>query len=426
MLASVLRVKIGMQTDQRRGLSSGAGILSALLLVNVVNFIDRQLPAILAEHIKRDLHLTDTQLGLLTGLAFALVYGLAALPLAQMSDRGSPRNVLVLAVVFWSGMTGLGAIASNFLTLALTRTGVALGEAASTPSIHVIITRRFPSGLRGRAIGIVSMGAPIGIMLGMALGGWISDVLGWRAALAGGACLGMLVAIGTALAVPDQRGTARDAEGSAVAALIRMPAFRLMLLAMCLYGLSAYSFLAFIAAFLIRVHELSAAQAGLALGLLLGFMGLLGTLIGGWLFDRGVRTRQRRVLWWPSLSLLLAAPATAAALLVNLSLGSVLLLLPFAFAITFYAPALFSAAHLLAGPGREATASSLLMIAAGIVGGTAGPVLTGFFSDALAPALGADALRWALMLVPLFAAGSGVSLLLADGRLRSCLTASRA
>lgn len=170
-------------------------ILLALFLVNVLGQIDRILPFILAESIKRDLALSDTQIGLLTGLAFAVCYTLLSLPLARAADRGSPRFVLVLCVVVWSAMTSLGGLAASFVFLAMTRFGVAFGEAGAMPAGHALIGRLVRPDRRGLAIGLFSMGIPIGTMLGFAAGGAIGDNLGWRVALIGAGALGGLIAL---------------------------------------------------------------------------------------------------------------------------------------------------------------------------------------------------------------------------------------
>ncbi|WP_420140908.1 MFS transporter, partial [Sphingomonas sp.] len=145
-------------------------LLAALFLVSAFCQIDRILPFILAESIKRELQLSDTQIGLLTGLPFALCYALLSLPLARASDRGSPRLVLVTCIAVWSAMTALGGIAASFAFLAFTRFGVALGEAGATPAGHALIARSIGPARRGLGIGIFSMGIPLGTMAGFALG----------------------------------------------------------------------------------------------------------------------------------------------------------------------------------------------------------------------------------------------------------------
>ncbi|WP_245511479.1 MFS transporter [Rhizobium leguminosarum] len=176
-----------------------AAICIVLLLINAFSQIDRILPFILAEKIKADLSLTDTQMGLLTGLAFAVCYALLSLPLARAADRGSPRLVLVSCVLIWSVMTTLGGFAASFMFLALTRFGVAFGEAGAVPAGHALIVRKIGLERRGLAIGLFAMGIPLGTMVGFAAGGAIADVFGWRIVLIGAGAIGILIGLLTIL-----------------------------------------------------------------------------------------------------------------------------------------------------------------------------------------------------------------------------------
>ena len=390
-------------------------VLATLALVNVLNFVDRQLPFILAEPIKRDLEMSDTQLGLLGGLAFAACYSLAALPLARLADRWSARKVLFGAVALWSVMTSVGGIASSFIQLALTRTGVALGEAAATPSAHAIIVRNLPISMRGRAIGLFSMGAPIGTMLGLGLGGWLADAAGWRQALVAAGVSGLVVAVLVAIVIPKD-GMPRAALSAdettfvTVRRLFGLPGFRWMFAGMCLIGMGGYSFLSFSAPYLIRIQGLSMTRAGLLLGIVNGLCGLAGTILGGYIYDRQTHIGTGRQLSWSVGTLLLATPTSLTAYFADGPNLALVLLIPTSFALTYYTSALFGAAHLQAGHGREATASSLLIIGAGLFGGVLGPLAVGSISDLLAPRLGIASLRWGMIIVPL-------SLLLASAAL---------
>ena len=171
------------------------GLLITLLLVSIFSQIDRVLPFILAESIKIDLNLSDTQLGLLTGLAFSICYSLASLPLARIADKGRAKEVLVVCLVLWSAMTTLGGFAYGFALLSISRFGVALGEAGGTPASHTLIVNSIPKKLQGRAIGLYTMGLPLGTMIGFALGGWIGEQFGWRYAFIGAGTFGAFLVI---------------------------------------------------------------------------------------------------------------------------------------------------------------------------------------------------------------------------------------
>jgi len=156
--------------------------LALLTAVYVVNFIDRQILAILIEPIKAELGVSDTAMGFLSGSAFALFYAFAGIPIARWADRGVRRDVIALGLALWSGMTALSGIARSFAQLALARTGVGVGEAACSPAAHSLIADYFPREKRATAMAIYSTGIHAGILLGFVLGGWIREAFGWRAA----------------------------------------------------------------------------------------------------------------------------------------------------------------------------------------------------------------------------------------------------
>ncbi len=157
-------------------------MLALLVLLYVINYIDRQILSVLLEPIKQELEVSDTAMGLLTGLAFALFYTTAGIPIARWADRGSRRKVVVVGVVVWSAMTALSGLARNFVQLALARVGVGIGEATLSPAAHSLISDAFPPERRATALGIYNIGGNVGIMLGFMLGGWIGEAFGWRMA----------------------------------------------------------------------------------------------------------------------------------------------------------------------------------------------------------------------------------------------------
>lgn len=398
--------------------------------MNALSQVDRILPFILAESIRLEFGLSDTQIGLLTGAAFAACYALLSLPLARAADRGSPRIVLVVCIVLWSAMTALGGFAAGFVLLALTRLGVAFGEAGAIPSGHAIIARRIRPERRGLAIGVFSMGIPLGTMLGFVVGGAIGDQFGWRTAMIGAGTVGVLVAL-LALAVigptPPRPASAASPEPFLRSAfgLLTAPGFRWLFAATVAMGFAAAPFYAFSAAFLIRSHGLSATEAGLVFGLLQGAMGIAGAALGGRGFDRAMRRGTGRLLGPPAYLFLIAGLTTAAALQAPSPWLAAALLVPAMLAFAFALPWGFGAAHALAGPGREALASSLLVIAVGLVGPTVGPVLVGMISDAAATAGLPNALALGLLVVPAACVVAGLGYLNANRRIAAVLGGAR-
>ncbi|MAM37698.1 MAG: MFS transporter [Rhodobacteraceae bacterium] len=401
-------------------------VLTTLLLINAFSQIDRILPFILAESIKDELKLTDTEVGLLTGLAFAVCYSLLSLPLARASDRGSPRFVLVTCISLWSAMTAFGGFAASFLLLAITRFGVAFGEAGAVPAGHALIARKIRPERRGLAIGLFAMGIPLGTMVGFAGGGAIGDALGWRTALVGAGAIGGLIALLTYLVLgptPPLERTAANSEPFFASSrrLLGSPAFRWLFVGAVLLGFAAAPFYAFSAPFLIRTHGLSASEVGLAFGLLQGLMGIVGTLLGGRWFDRAVSSGTGKVLGPPAILFLIASVATSAALFVPTAWLSIALLVPAMLSFSFMLPWAFGAAHLVAGEGKQAQASSLVMIGSGLFGPALGPVIVGIVSDAVTSAQMSNGLGFGLLIVPVASVLTGIALLIANPRIAASL-----
>lgn len=401
-------------------------LLVVLLLVSMLCQVDRILPFILAETIKSDLGLSDTQLGLVTGIAFAVCYSLMSLPLARFADRGSPRLVLVGCILVWSAMTSMAGMAASFLFLAITRFGVAFGEAGAVPAGHALIARRIRPELRGMAIGIFSMGIPLGSMVGFAAGGAISDNFGWRAAFFGAGAIGGLLAVLLYLAagrMPPRARSETNAEPffQSSLKLLSSPAFRWLFIGSVIIGFAAAPFYAFAAPFLIRTYGYTASEVGLAFGLLQGSMGIIGTLAGGPGFDRAVRAGGRNLLGPPAILFILASVTTAAALFAPEGWMSIALMVPAMLSFSFMLPWAFGAAHLVAGPGRQAQASSLVMIGSGLFGPALGPVIVGLVSDAAADAQLPNGLGLALLLVPVASILTGIAMLIANRRIAAFL-----
>lgn len=411
-----------------QGVRVGA-VLLTLLLINTISQIDRILPFILAESIKTDLNLTDTQIGLVTGLAFAVCYTLLSLPLARAADRGSPKLVLLGCLLIWSAMTVMGGFAAGFLYLTITRLGVAVGEAGAIPSGHALIARVIRPERRGLAIGLFSMGIPLGTMVGFGAGGALADTLGWRLALIGAGAAGGLVFVLTLLVLPStppQRRAAMAGEPFVASALklLSAPAFHWLFVSALAIGFATTPFYAFSAPFLIRTHGLSASEVGLSFGLLQGAMGVIGTFLGGRGFDRAVRLG-RNVVGGPAVLFLVSAATTTVGLFAPAGWMSVLLFVPAMFSFAFLLPCAFGAAHLVAGSGKQAMASSLVMVGSSLVGPALGPLIVGVVSDAATSAQLPNSLGLGLIIVPIASVLTGVAALIANKRINQLLANER-
>lgn len=324
-------------------------------------------------------------------------------------------------------MTAFGGFAASFMLLALTRFGVAFGEAGAVPAGHALIARKIRPERRGLAIGLFAMGIPLGTMIGFAVGGAIGDTLGWRTALTGAGAVGGLIALLTFLVTgptPSLRPTATNSEPFIESSrrLLTSPAFRWLVIASVFLGFAAAPFYAFSAPFLIRTHGFSASEVGLAFGLLQGLMGIIGTLGGGRWFDRSVSAGTGRVLGPPAILFLISSVTTSAALFAPVGWLSIALLVPGMLCFSFMLPWAFGAAHLVAGEGRQAQASSLVMIGSGLLGPALGPVIVGMASDAATAAQVPNGLGFGLLVVPVASALSGITLLIANRRIAASLS----
>jgi predicted MFS family arabinose efflux permease len=388
-----------------------------LMLVYTLGFVDRKLPFILVEAIKKDLHLSDTQIGLLTGLMFFVVNCLATIPLGAWADRGSRKRIIALCMVIWSTLTAVGGLAQTFWQLALSRGGVAVGEAGCTPASHSMIADYFPPRYRSRAISLYFFGAELGIFLGLGLGGWISDLSSWRMAMflcgAPGVVLTLLLlatvrepARAPHAGAPLPSGE-RPTIGEGIATVLSHPTVVHMFAAGVLFTFTLGAVSAFGPAFVMRTYHLSAARTGVTYGLLLGTAGMVGVAAGGVLGDRVRRTDPPKALMWVAVAFLVAAPCMAMALFVQNYPIFLALLFIFQAAVAAYAGPSFATLQSLVSPRMHGVASSLYVFALSGIGAALGPLAAGMVSDAMKRAHVANPLRWSLiiMVFPLVLAG---------------------
>jgi MFS family permease len=190
-------------------------VLGLLLVVYVFNFLDRQILTILLEPIKQEFALSDAQLGLLGGLAFAFFYTLLGIPIAMWADRGTRTKIIALALFIWSLMTAVTGLATSFATLLLARIGVGIGEAGGSPPSHSLLAAYFPPERRGMALGVYAAGIPIGSAIGALAGGWIGATLGWRTAFMVVGLPGVLLALVVLLTLRERGRQRGDYDGCA-------------------------------------------------------------------------------------------------------------------------------------------------------------------------------------------------------------------
>lgn len=390
--------------------------LGLLCVVYVVNFVDRQVLAILLQSIKRDLQLSDLELGLLSGTAFGLFYATLGVPIARLADRSSRKGVIAVCVAVWSGMTALCGSASSFAALLVYRIGVGVGEAGGSPPAHSLISDYFPPQRRATALGIFSLGVPFGILVGFLAGGWLDEALGWRRAFLVVGLPGLLVSLLVALTLREPRrghseGLASDSANAPDALQVlrflwRMKSFRHVSLGSALYAFVGYSVTNWAPSFLARSHGMDQGDIGTVLALIIGIGGGAGIYLGGVLADRlsaGDPLGRVRV---PALAQLLSFPFgfviyTTESTTLALSLFAI----PAFLGLMYLGPS-FAVTQSLATPKMRATASALLLFVINIIGLALGPAVTGALSDRLEPRFGEDSLRYALLIVSLALAWS--------------------
>lgn len=389
-------------------------MLWLLLVVYVFNFLDRQIVNILAEPIARDLDLSDTQVGLMTGIAFALFYTVLGLPIARFADRpGTDRGKLIAgALAIWSAMTALCGVAQNFTQLLLARIGVGVGEAGCTPAAHSLIADSVPANRRASALAFYALGIPIGSLLGMLIGGFLADTIGWRHAFmyvgAPGVVLALVVMFylrdprraGT-LAAQRERAANTAAKGTlstseAIKALMTSRAYMLLLVAGSAASFLSYGKGTWTTIFFQRTHGLSPSEVGFWFGIWGGLAGILGTFMGGWLADRYGKVDRRQIMTAPAIGMAIAAPmAFAAYFMTDWRLALLLLMIPTVMNSLYYGPC-YSSAQGLVPLRARAMASAALLFFQNLIGLGLGPLFFGMLSDQLKPEFGEESVRYVL------------------------------
>ncbi|PKP97279.1 MAG: MFS transporter, partial [Alphaproteobacteria bacterium HGW-Alphaproteobacteria-13] len=274
--------------------ASARTMLWVLLVIYIFNFLDRQIVNILAEPIKGELGLSDTQLGLLAGPAFAVFYALLGIPIARYADKEGTNRVrlIALALAIWSLMTAVCGLAQNFVQLLLARIGVGIGEAGCTPAAHSLITDSVKPEKRSSAIAFYGMGVPIGSLLGLVIGGVVNDLYGWRIALMLVGLPGLLLALIVLFVLREPRhlkpadpvaapAAAPLSTGEAMREIFASRAFVAILIAASVTAFLGYGKALWTISFFIRSHGLSTTEAGLAMAVVLGLAGAFGTWLGG-------------------------------------------------------------------------------------------------------------------------------------------------
>lgn len=381
-------------------------VMFMLVLVYTFNFIDRQIIGILAVPIKAELGLSDTQLGLMGGLAFALFYTILGIPIAMLADRRSRTWILTVSLAVWSAMTALCGTVTNFWQLFLARLGVGVGEAGGVAPAYSLICDYFPGPQRARALSVYSFGIPIGSALGIVFGGVIASHVDWRYAFFAVGIAGIVLAPIFRLTVAepprgrfDQAGPGAAAVpiGSVLRTLARKRSFWLMALGASSASMMGYGLFFWLPSFFVRSFDLTLLQASLFYGAILLVGGLAGIWLGGALADRfGARRRAAYVLV-PAIAFAATVPFYLGAVLsTNLVVAFALLLVPTALGLAWLGPVMSAIQHVVV-PGMRATASAVFLFVINLLGLGIGTLVLGWLSDQLQSRFGDDSLRYAIL-----------------------------
>jgi len=384
-------------------------VLAMLTLVYVFNFIDRQLLVILQESIKKELHLSDTQLGLLSGFSFAIFYVVLGIPIARIADRRSRRNTVAVSLGLWSIMTACSGLARNFVQLLLARIGVGVGEAGGSPPAHAMISDYFPPAKRSTALSIYSAGIYLGVLAGFLMGGYLNQHLGWRTAFFVVGTPGILISLLFYATVKEPRRGATDVNTGTtdgpnslvevLKVLYSTKTFVFLAVASALNVFCIYGLLNWAPSFLARLHGMKSAQIGASLGLIYGTGGALGSFAGGWLTDYFGKQDKRKYLKIPAYAILISIPCAAGAIfLPGVFFSLACMGLCATLQSTYLGPSL-SVAHGLVPASMRSLTSAIFFLVINLVGLGFGPLVVGIVSDLLKPALGLESLRWAMSIV---------------------------
>ena len=377
-------------------------VLLLLFAVNIFSVMDRTIFSICAPHIADDLNLSDTQIGLLSGILFSAFYALFGIPLARIADRGSRSRLIALSLAVWSAITIATGAAQNFMQLTLARVGVAIGEAGATPASHAILTERFSASARPLVMAVHSAGAPVGAALGLSLGGFISTELDWRWAFvmlgAPGSLLALLVWLrlrkneAVPLTGQQDSNVYRDLKE-----LFQSRPYIWLLAGFATGAFVVNGLIQWFPAYFVRAYGATTSEVGAAFGLAYGLGAFSGMIFGGLVGSRLVARDRRWAMWVASLSYIIAAPLGAAALITqDITSAYLCTFLMSAAATAAYGPA-FAMVQELAPARLRALASATAIMFATLIGAGLGPVAVGSLSDLSGG--GAAGLRLAMLAV---------------------------
>lgn len=382
-------------------------VLTLLALTYAFSFMDRQIVSVLMEDISAEFNLSDTQLGLLSGLAFALLYGLLGVPIARLADKYNRINIITLSLTIWSLVTALCGAANNFWQLLLGRAGVGVGEAGGTAPSHSVISDYFVANERSFALAVYSAGTSVGAMAGLVLGGYVAENYGWRTAFVVAGLPGILLALLIKFtakepirgAMDDHRAVPTEDGSSFRSTLSELWSNRVYryVNAGHVFGVFAvYAILTWTPTLVLRNFETSTTEVGGLVGTMVLLAGAPGMLFGGYLADYLGKRDFRWQAWLPAIVVLLALAPLIIGFWSNSTIVTITCIgLGYFFYQMSHATGLAVVQSVVA-PGQRAQAAALVFFFSNILGLGLGPLFVGYISDLAADELGSRSISLAL------------------------------
>lgn len=394
-------------------------ILFILCLISALNYYDRFLIGILVEDLKRDLALSDAQIGLLSGLAFALVYSIASIPVASYADRGFRVRVLGSAAGIWSVMTGLCGMATGFWTMLFARFGVGIGESGGAPTTHAIVAETFSDKWRATALAAIGVAGAIGTSAAFAGGGYLAQHYGWRWAFFAAAIPGVIIAMIFAVTVREPRRASISAANpalparAALAVLLRRPAYVWICAGVSIFSIGAFGASAWTPAYLMRYFGKDAATVGLDYSAIIGPAAIIAVFAGGFLADWLGRKDARAPYWFLAISLFLSIPMHVIQLTTESYETALAMAWPSALIGSLWISPTYAIIQALSGSKLRAIGAALFMLCVNLIGQSLGPYVVGAMSDHFSTAYGNLGLRYALLISTTSFVAGGVAFLMA-------------
>lgn len=392
-----------MSRETRGGVTPRGVIVLLLSAIYAVNYIDRQILAIILEHIKHEFQVSDTMLGLLVGPAFALFYATLGMPIALAADRMSRSRIIIASLACFSVMTLACGLVARFWQLAIARMLTGVGEAGTGPASQSIISDLYPPSERATAQAIYATGVNVGLMIAFFAGGWIADNYGWRAAFVAAGLPGLLLTLLSMMILRDPpRPAVAPVSASASSAvrlsfLWRQRSYRYIVLGTAMSAFSGYGITAFVPAFLIRSHGLGSTEVGLIFALIVGLGGGLGTYVTGRFADLAAkRGGIQRNLMVPAIAAVFSTPFWVPFFLSgNVVIAVAAAVIPISLSASFIGPCI-ATIQTITPPAMRARAAAIQLFVGNLIGLGLGPLVIGMLSDLMRPLLGTDSLRYAM------------------------------